>query len=204
MPYTLDRLAGVFEQVSDKLDIANAVLAVSCLGAYAGVAFALRYPHRVDKLVLIQVAEIGQAIAWSRKADVAGLIATPFIGQALAQMLQIQVVRHWYRSALNLDPSHPRCRQYTGLALDAVRHGSCFCLASAYQMLQANPTIEWQRLSQPALLVYGVRDPTHVDTEWDALPSQLPGCRSIAFENSAHFPNLEEPDRFSALIEDWG
>jgi pimeloyl-ACP methyl ester carboxylesterase len=203
MPFTLDGLATVFREVFHALKATDAVLAISCLAAYAGINFAVGHPGLVRKLALIQAPAIGEAVAWSRKADIAGLIATPIIGQVLTQCLQPKVIGHWYQSALGVDAEHPRCRHYVELALDAVRQGSCFCLASAYQMLQAGPTIDWERLRQPALLVFGARDPTHGATRWDLMQTLLPGCRLERFADSTHFPNLEEPDRFAALMRQW-
>jgi pimeloyl-ACP methyl ester carboxylesterase len=203
MAWTLAGQAAVFEQVFAALDISGALLAISCLGAYVGVEFALRYRHRIGTLALIQAVEIPQAIAWSRKADVGGLIATPIIGQIFTRLLQKQIIRQWYKSALGPEQNNARCRLYTDLALDAARHGSCFSLASAYQILQTEPVINWRLLSQPTLLVHGVLDPSHTETQWETLARAVSNCRYVRFDNSAHFPNLEEPGRFVRLIRDW-
>jgi len=204
MANTLEGQVAVFNQVFSALDITEAVLAVSCLGAYVGVQFALRHPRQVARLALIQVTDIGQAIAWSRRADIAGVISAPVIGQVLCQSLQPLIIRQWYRSALGAGHDPARYRHYTGLALDSVRRGSCFCLASAYQMLQGlRVGIDWRELTRPTLLIRGARDPTHSATCWEQLPALIPNCQQEVFEGSAHFPNLEEPDRFIALMRDW-
>jgi pimeloyl-ACP methyl ester carboxylesterase len=204
MAATVRGQVAVFEQVFAALEVTGAVLAVSCLGAYVAAQFALDCPRLVDRLVLIQVPDVAQAVAWSRKADVAGLIATPVVGQVLCQCLQPLIIRQWYRSAMRPGRDPAQVRHYTGVALDVARHGGGFCLASAYQTLQNwRDGPDWRGLSRPTLLVHGARDPTHAATRWERLPALIGDCHQAVFADSGHFPNLEEPDRFVALLRDW-
>jgi len=203
MQYTLAGLTQVFHELFTELDINNATLAISCLGAYVGINYAIQYPDRIKSLILIQVADLQQAIRWSYKADLFGLIRTPFVGQLLTQSAQIQVAKHWYRSAIGLSSTDVNCRNYTNISLASIENGSCFCLASAYQMLQNRSEIDWSMLKQPVLLVWGANDKTHSKTEPKAITNLITDKKFVQFDNSAHFPNLEEVERFAELIKEW-
>ncbi len=203
MQYTLTGLTQVFHELFTKLDIKNATLAISCLGAYVGINYAIQYPDRIKSLILIQVADLQQAIRWSYKADLFGLIRTPFLGQLLTQSAQAQVTKHWYQSALGTPSTETNCKNYTDISLRSIKNGSCFCLASAYQMLQNRIEIDWNMLKQPTLLVWGANDKTHSETEPKAITKLITDNEFVQFDNSTHFPNLEEIELFSSLIKDW-
>ena len=203
MQYTLTGLTQVFEDLFARLDVTNAAMAISCLGAYVGINYAIRYPERINNLILIQVAELQQAISWSYKADVFGLIRTPFVGQLLTQSAQAKVTKQWYQSALGVPSADTTCRKYTAISLASIEQGSCFCLASAYQMLQNRTEIDWDMLKQPVLLVWGAKDKTHSETNPNLIASLVSDNTFVQFDNSAHFPNLEEVERFSKLLREW-
>jgi pimeloyl-ACP methyl ester carboxylesterase len=203
MQYTLAGLTQVFHELFTVLDITNASMAISCLGAYVGINYAIQYPAEIRSLILIQVADLQQAIRWSYKADVFGLIRMPFLGQLLTQSAQMQIARQWYQSALGLPSTDITCRNYTGISLESIDSGTCFCLASAYQMLQNRTEIDWDMLKQPVLIVWGAKDKTHSETEPRAITSLISDNTFVQFDNSAHFPNLEEVERFSKLAREW-
>jgi hypothetical protein len=68
------------------------------------MAFARRYPDRVDHLVLSQVASVQEMHMFVRRLDVriAGLsmFSTPAIGQAFIALKQAYVAHGWFKIAL--------------------------------------------------------------------------------------------------------
>lgn len=199
--FDLDSLARVLKQVFDALGVRSAVLAVACLSSYAALRFAALHPEYVSRLVLSQVASLPDAIVWSRHADVKGLMRTPFIGQWFAQKAQKLIYHHWYHSALADDmETEVRYRHYLAPAMESIQRGACFCLASAYQHLQHRSKLDLSAVHQPALLLWGPRDHTHRFSTPDAVALQMPNCRFVQFEQSAHFPNLEEVERYTDLV----
>ncbi|MEO9239951.1 MAG: alpha/beta fold hydrolase, partial [Jatrophihabitantaceae bacterium] len=53
------------------------------------------------------------------------------------------------------------------------------------------------------LLVWGAKD--RIIPSWHAVTAQrgFPGCRVEIFDRAGHFPHLDEPDRFSALLREF-
>ncbi len=68
------------------------------------------------------------------------------------------------------------------------------------------PLAEWARagrlpgIAPPALVLGGRHDECTPAIQED-LHRRLPGSKWVVFEQSAHLPHLEEPDRFRAVVE---
>lgn len=63
---------------------------------------------------------------------------------------------------------------------------------------------ELRALPVPALVIYGT-----ADASWTGGPTAdricglIPGCTAVAFNWSGHWPYLEEPERFQAVLVDF-
>ena len=56
------------------------------------------------------------------------------------------------------------------------------------------------RVDQPAILIKGGADPVTSPTEVERFRTDVPHGRVHVFEQSGHFPQLEEPDRYAATV----
>jgi proline iminopeptidase len=55
----------------------------------------------------------------------------------------------------------------------------------------------------PTLVVAGRHDPFTAWPQAHRIAERVPDAEVVVFENSAHFPWLDEPDRFFDLIPSW-
>lgn len=55
----------------------------------------------------------------------------------------------------------------------------------------------------PALVLYGEDDKASSHEENERLARLIPGGRFIALPGARHLPNVEDPDRFNAILCDW-
>jgi pimeloyl-ACP methyl ester carboxylesterase len=55
----------------------------------------------------------------------------------------------------------------------------------------------------PTLLLWGDRDPMIPVAHAHAAHAAMPGSRLEVFEGSGHFPFVDEPERFSAILADF-
>ncbi len=63
---------------------------------------------------------------------------------------------------------------------------------------------ELRQLQTPTLVIYGAADsPFTGQPVADELCSTLPNCQSIAFDQSGHWPFLEQPEKFQKSIRDF-
>ncbi len=76
-----------------------------------------------------------------------------------------------------------------------------YMLAALTQQTAATPLLDrLTSLSAPALVVVGLYDRnTGVEAGRD-VATRLPNARLSVFEHSAHFPDMEEPDRYAATV----
>lgn len=194
--------AECFEELFRRLDIRDAVLDMSCLGAYMGMVFAQAQPGRVRHLMLQQVPAFAEAQAWARKADVAGLIRTPWIGQLFMRAMYRKVADHWYHSALPADHDQALHAHYAGPTFRALERGGCFCLGDAYQGLFAQSSLPLAGLACPATVVWGSADRTHADTSKRSALQDVPHAHFVEFAHCGHFPALEDPGRYHPLLRE--
>jgi pimeloyl-ACP methyl ester carboxylesterase len=199
-----DDIAGqalAFEVLFERLGIRNAVLDMSCLGAYVGLMFARARPERVRHLMLQQVPAFREAQAWARRADLHGIIRTPWLGQLFMRGMARTVTNHWYHSALPPGHDETQHAHYAEPAFRALARGGCFCLGDAYQSLLAEPLLPAGPLMQGATVVWGAADRTHANTSHASLLQDLPGADFIEFPLCGHFPSLEMPERYYPLLQ---
>jgi len=201
--FTLDEQVAALSEVLDRLNVRNAILEMSCLGAFVGIQLAQRRPDLIRGLVLQQVPSYAEARRWARRADVAGLIATPWVGQILVQLGAKTIAKHWYRAALPASTDPETCRQYTAPTVASLERGACFALASAYQTLLTGPLLAPAKLIQPVLALWGDADGTHSSTDRASILRQVTPAELVTFEGCGHFPGLEAPQRYLALLRDF-
>lgn len=59
------------------------------------------------------------------------------------------------------------------------------------------------RIAQPSLIVHGAHSPLYDAATANYVAGVLLHARAIAFQRSAHAPQLEEPERFNALVTEF-
>jgi pimeloyl-ACP methyl ester carboxylesterase len=64
-------------------------------------------------------------------------------------------------------------------------------------------TAELPFVRVPALVLYGEDDRATSHEENQRLASLIPGGRFVAFSGARHLPNVEDPERFNAILSDW-
>ena len=199
--YTIDEQASALAKVLDHLGVRNATLEMACLGAFVGMRLAERRPDILRRLILLQVPSYHEARLWSRRADLCGIIATPWLGQVFMELADTLVVRHWYHAALPQGHNEATCQRHARLALEGFRRGGCFCLASAYQALQRGADYPTCRLGQETVVLWGSADQTHRHTDKQSIRRQIPQARVVEFEDCGHFPSLEATDRYLSIVQ---
>lgn len=62
---------------------------------------------------------------------------------------------------------------------------------------------ELEALNVPVLVVYGIRDLLSSEAQNAQLLRRLPKSRGIQFSKSRHYPHIEEPEQFKAVLSDF-
>lgn len=192
--------AQVLIDVLDALQIERAALALSCVNGYYAIAAARTAPDRISQLFLAQTPGLPGLQDWTQRM-VPAPIRVPVLGQALNFLTRRKVAHGWYSVALAHREDRAPFRQ---IADTSLQQGGCYCFAGVVQGMSAtrgeDPLL--RALDVPATLVWGAADRSHRHTDPETLRAHLPQLRIVRYEDCGHFPELEAPQRYAALVLD--
>ena len=194
------RLNDLVARFLQQLGLGPYLLAFPCVTAYCAIDIAARFPDLVRGVVLMQAPSWSQELAWKRGRDKRGLLSTPIVGQLALQLLKRQRAPQWLAAAVGKQEALPRFIETTDHAL---AHGACFCLASAFQRYLTDAAPPLAEMKQPSLIVWGEADRSHQHTDKSSTRLYSQAARDLRFPDAGHFPELEEPARFSREVQAW-
>ena len=198
--FTVREQTATLRAALEALGWAPYTLAFPCVSAYAALLLASDHPALVRRVVLMQAPAWDEELRWARRVDRHRLISTPVLGQLVTALLPRRVARAWYRAALPREAPAETVRNFLDPALDALGHGGSFCLASAFQATFGADRPALGRVTQPTTVVWGTADRSHRRTAKESIREYAPHAEYHEWPACGHFPELEEPDRFAALV----
>lgn len=198
--FTSGETAIILREFMDRLDIAKAVIAFSCVNALHAMAFAGRYPGRVSHLVLSQIPSFEAMRAWTAQ-NIPSILQRPVIGQISARVIRTTLSDRWFY--LSLPKLSPQREIFSSLSRQSLKGGGCYCLASIAQGALRTPESDFMGASQPALIMFGHKDYSHRQTEFGSIRELLPQAELKGFEECGHFPDLEQPAEYAQQLSDF-
>jgi pimeloyl-ACP methyl ester carboxylesterase len=194
--HSLDQGAHAVLGVLDHLGIAKATLAFSCANGFYALRAAQLAPARVNNLVLSQTPSMAAMRAWTSRV-IPWPIRVPVIGQIVAWLSRKKAAHGWYKIALARTTSPKLFQQNAG---DALSGGACFCLAGVVQGL-ARETVDGLRgVTARCTMIWGTLDHSHKFTDPLSLHALVPHAEIVRFEDCGHFPDIEQPVRYAAML----
>jgi 3-oxoadipate enol-lactonase len=181
----------------EHLEIEHTVLIGFSLGGGIAIGFALAYPAAVDALIVVSSmlpgrrlsAELGQSFGaiWS---------AGRTLGAAAAR-------ERWLR--------HPLFGPILEQPGPAARFGQIVAEYSGWEWAHNDPQIRPDpppaaRLGEiraPTLAIVGERDLPDFHAIAGLIERAIPGARRVVLPGVGHIPNMEAPERFNALVQDF-
>lgn len=186
-PFTFSALADVTRELIGALGLAPVTLVFPC---YLGFVAALM--SREHRAVLVQTPSWSDMAKWAERVDRRRMLRRPVVGQVLVRTRRFSLAKLWYRSSAG---DAERAQRLTVPAVDVLRAGGCFCLASLMQGLEREPFAGCD--CAPRMLVWGPRDRTHKRVD----PAQAwPGAAVRQLDGCGHSPELEEPQAFAETL----
>jgi pimeloyl-ACP methyl ester carboxylesterase len=182
--------------VMDALGIAKANLAFSCANGFYALRAAQLAPLRITQLVLSQTPSLPDMHAWVRRI-IPWPLRVPVLGQTLAWLARHKMAKGWYQTAL---PRGADAAPFQKIASQRMACGSCFCLAGVVQGLLKENTTLLAGVNVPCTIVWGQKDRSHKATPGDSLLASVPHAKLVIFDDSGHFPDIEQAARFAALL----
>ena len=200
--YTTQRHSKTLEQFVLEKQLHNITLVVHDFGAPIGLNFAIQYPERVKRLVILN------SWLWSCKVDpdfikTSKLLKSPLL-PFLYRYLNFSPKFILPRSFGDRDIAKQLLTQYTKPF--ANRTQRCGPLAFAKSLLNDQDWFQelWdnkQRItSKPTLFIWGMKDPVVKPHFLDKFQSGFPNSTTIKLETCGHFPQEEQPHAVAQSI----
>jgi len=196
--FALVKSTEVIVSVLDALNIERAVLSFSCSNSYFAISVAKNFPERVSRLVLAQTPSIHEMRNQWVTRNIPKTIQVPYIGQMINTIMAEKMASIWYDMALPKNSPHKE--DFVNRSLTALRSGGCFCLASIEQGLRDVGGNELSGIEVPTTMVWGNKDWSHKNTNFESLLDHVPHCQIHEFDGCGHFPNLGQTRAFASLL----
>lgn len=215
IPYTLSGLADFTAKVMDVLQIDKAILVGQSQGGGVVGYFAVKYPERVEKLVLVSAAlspsdnPVGRTTTFDAQSIAAALLSfRPFEWWTLVGIrlfAKPDMATDLLRSAYyNPDLLTPAIADGYNRQLKVVNWDFALLAQLKIGMLRGEPITSEQiaGISAPTMIIWG-RDDTWVPLGiGERLHTLLPSARMIVYPEVGHLPQEEASDTFNRdLIE---
>jgi pimeloyl-ACP methyl ester carboxylesterase len=206
--YSLGAYASGLRDFLGVLGIPRATVVGHSFGGGVAMQLAYQHPECCERLVLVGSGGLGREVTWMLRAlSLPGtellmpVIFPPFLrdrGNDLGRILHQRGVR-----SARVDEMW---RSYASLADSPNRKAFLRTLRSVIdlggQVVSAMDRI-YLASFLPTLIVWGEHDDIIPVQHAHAAHAAIPGSRLEIFEDAAHFPHAEEPERFAAVLADF-
>ncbi len=185
--YYIPELVEFVEKFAESLGLKYFYLVGHSLGGGIALNFALKFPDKIKKLVLISSLCLGSEIAfWVRLFSIPAIIKS--IGHIF--MAVMKGVK-WVAEQLN------PARYIMALSPAAVTVGGSITTFHAQTLVLEKRLPE---IKMPTLLVWGARDPIVPVMQAYRAAKVIPDCRIEVFKNRGHNVHRDELKKFSSLL----
>ncbi len=188
------------------LGIEKASLVGNSLGGGLVLAFALEYPEKVEKLVLIGNAGMGRGV-------IRGVIfcSLPFIGELLVRPSFKRVAGLWQKIVNDSSLITPELVDltYRLIAQPGAREALLAALRAGINLFGQRDKLTRQILARlntlkaPTLVIWGRQDRIIPVAHARIAVAKIPGARLELFDRCGHMPMFEYPEKFNQLVLDF-
>ncbi len=207
--YSLGAHAATLRDLLDSLGVEQVTLVGHSLGGGIAMVFSYLFPERVERLVLVASGGLGREVSpLLRSATLPGaeyvlpVIASGWMRGRIATAGKLlgsvglqpgPDVREVWRGFTSLGDGDTR-RAFLATTRAVIDPGGQS--VSAHDYLPNSTPI-------PTLVVWGTKD--RMIPAWHAASatSSIQNCRVELFQGAGHFPHLDDPERFAALVREF-
>lgn len=174
---SIEEMSVILEEWLDLNEIESTHLIGHSMGGQIAIHLAARSPQRIRRLVLVSAAGIPRELSFSA--------LTRFVAEIIPP-------KAWGTRAFL-----PR------VAADALRAGPRVFLAAANHLMRDDVRPLLSRIQAQTLLVWGKLDVLTPFMNGEFMAQHIPNARLITFEDAAHMPMIDRPERFNQEVLDF-
>jgi pimeloyl-ACP methyl ester carboxylesterase len=206
--YSLGAQASLLRDLMVQLGIDRATVVGQSLGGGIAMQFAYQFPERCQRLVLVSTGGLGRDVSPLLRAlsvpgaEVVLWAATPGFardwGDSINRWLRDRGVRsgrasEMWRAYSSLGAPESRAAFLRTLRAVVDPGGQAVSATDRLYLVDATPT----------LIIWGDRDPIIPVDHGRAAAAAIPNCRLEIFPGVGHFPQVEAPQRFIEVLDEF-
>jgi pimeloyl-ACP methyl ester carboxylesterase len=185
--YSVGGLADFILRVMDRLHVDRATVLGHSMGGAIAMQFALRYPERVDRLVLVSSATPKEML----RARTLGLLVRPLV-PLLSLLLRESAVRRGLLAAVH-DPALVTPEMLEGHFRPLRVKGHMRAQSKQLSDRHKDPPYDPRQIRQPALLLWGEHDRVVPLSTGLELAELIPNAQLAIIRSAGHLPLEEQP-----------
>jgi pimeloyl-ACP methyl ester carboxylesterase len=205
LEYTLPAYVDFVQGFLDALGIEEVALVGHGWGAAIGLLFAQRHPERVQRLAIVDALPLFTGFTWPR---IVGYLRRPGIGELVMGSITKGILARMLRAG-STSPKEVWSNQRVNAVWDQLDQGTqraiLRLLRSADDRTLSEAGAGLDRLDQPALVIWGERDPWLAPGYADAFGDRLRNATVTRVAGAGHWPWLDDPavrDRLCDFAQD--
>lgn len=202
---TISGYGAMVDELMEAIGVSSACLVGNSMGGFVAAEVAIRFPARVERLVLVSAAGLSiedlrndRQMAVLRRLDFA---LTAYTGWFASKSELVARRERLRRAAFSIVAAHPEALQ-PALVAENLRGSGKPGFVPAVEALTTYPIRDrLPEIACPTLIVWGTKDrlvPLKDASEFERL---IPDSRKVIYPDTGHVAMLERPTAFNALLE---
>jgi pimeloyl-ACP methyl ester carboxylesterase len=182
-PYTMAGLANALARLLEMRRISSITLVGGSMGGVVAQQFVLRYPERVERLLLVATGAVtGNPAAALAKAD--AIAAAPWDEAAVAPIVDGFFHRR------------PAASDVAGFRSIALSAAPAAAIEAARSNARNNTLDQLASIQIPTMIIQGRHDRARTPEHGVEMRDRIAGATLTVIEDAGHTPQLERPEAF--------
>jgi pimeloyl-ACP methyl ester carboxylesterase len=207
--YSMGAFASGVRDLMVALDVPRATIVGHSLGGGVAMQLAYQFPERAERLALVSSGGLGRSVhRLLRAATLPGSeLVLPVLAHSHLMSAGRLAGRALGRLGLRLGTDTAEMlRGHASLSDAETRSAFLHTLRASIdpggQRVDGRDRL-YLASTLPTMIIWGAQDPIIPVAHGRRAAELVPGSRMHVFEDAGHFPFMDDPDRFVALVRDW-
>ncbi|TVR95226.1 MAG: alpha/beta hydrolase [Trueperaceae bacterium] len=208
-PYTHAQWVADVDALRAHLGVDRFVMKGGSYGGYVALEYTLAHPERVSHLILRDTSASRRFEAMARRNALARAAEFPDITEDLLDMLfegrvpDDETMRSAYATIAPLYDANTDPQKAAERVASAIFRADTHNQAFAGNLPSYDLTDRLHEIQAPTLIVVGRHDWITPVAASEEIAAGIPNAELVIFEHSGHSPQLEENERFVAVVRDF-
>jgi 3-oxoadipate enol-lactonase len=195
--YTVADMAADVVALLDHLRIERATVLGHSMGGYIALQFAVRYPERLEKLILVGTSALA-----------GGALGRPAPTYDRSTWIDDPVERTFRRYSHMTGPGFFEVRPELLTAVAETARGNRITFEAMTRQSDSafnshDVRADLPKISAPTLVIHGAVDPTIPLSAGRRIAEAIPNAQFVEFTNAGHLPHLERTEEFNRIVLDF-